>query len=351
MTITQKPFGVTRDGVSVTLYTLRNSRGMEVEVLDYGCTLRALRVPDREGRAVDVCLGYESVGEYEENPGYLGAVVGRHANRIGGGRFTLGGREYHLACNDGPNHLHGGGRGFDKFVWACRSGPDGLRFSRTSPDREEGYPGTLETEVLYTLTEENALVLRYEARCDQDTVLNMTNHAYFNLGGQGSGPILDHLLQLRASSFAENDSHCLPTGRVLAVGGTPFDFRRPKPIGRDIEAVCEQLANGRGYDHNYVLDDPAQRKQAGVLYCPATGIRMAVSTTKPCIQLYTGNVLDAVAGKGGAVYGRRHALCLETQFYPNSLALGITPSAVLRKDEQYTHETVYRFDTVESVEV
>lgn len=351
MNITKKPFGTTRDGHPVTCFTLQNSGGMEVEVLDYGCTIRAIRVPDRAGRSVDVCLGYATVGEYEENAGYLGAVIGRHGNRIGGGRFTLGGRECALACNDGPNHLHGGVRGFDKHMWDCVPGSGGCRFTRVSPDGEEGYPGNLKVEVLYALTEENELVLRYQAESDADTVLNMTNHTYFNLGGEASGTILNHLLGLNASGFAENDPHCLPTGRTLPVEGTPFDFRTPKPIGRDIEADCEQLRNGQGYDHNYVLDDPAEVKRAGALFCPATGIRMTVATTKPCIQLYTGNVLDGAAGKSGTRYEKRFALCLETQFYPDSLSSGITPGAVLQKDTLYSHVTTYRFDTAESMEV
>lgn len=345
MNITYRQFGRTKKGQNVTLFTMKNSGGMEVEVLDYGCTIRAIRIPGKSGKTVDVCLGYDTVAEYEENPGYLGAVIGRHGNRIAGGRFTLDGEAYTLACNDRPNHLHGGVKGFDKWIWEHRLEENGIRFFRTSLDGEEGYPGNLRVEVVYTLTEESELVFCYEATSDADTVLNMTNHTYFNLGGQESGPILEHLLRLNAAGFAENDTHCLPTGKTLDVKGTPFDFRAEKPIGREIETDCVQLCNGQGYDHNYILEGEGPMWEAGSLYCGATGIRMSITTTKPCIQLYTGNMLDAVKGKGAVTYGKHHALCLETQFYPNSLACGITPNAVLKKGERYLHTTTYRFET------
>lgn len=344
MIITNRQFGHTKEGKAVTLLTMKNSRGMEVEVLDYGCTIRAIRIPGKNGSVTDVCLGYDTVAEYEENPGYLGAVIGRHGNRIAAGRFALSGKEYTLACNDGPNHLHGGVRGFDKWVWEYRLEEDGIHFLRTSPDGEEGYPGNLRVEVVYTLTEENELVFRYDAVSDADTALNMTNHTYFNLGGQESGPILGHLLRLNAAGFAENDTHCLPTGKTMDVAGSPFDFRAEKPIGRDLGIDCAQIHAGQGYDHNYVLEGDGPMREAGSLCCPDTGIRMTITTTKPCIQLYTGNVLGAVKGKGGVTYGKRHALCLETQFYPNSLACGITPSAMLKKGERYLHTTTYRFE-------
>ena len=340
MELTKTRFGETGSGEAVYQYTLKENGG-EVQILDYGCTLRSIRVPDRTGQAVDVCLGYDTVAEYESHDGYLGAVIGRHANRIQAGRFSLGGKEYHLACNDGPNHLHGGRRGFDKYVWQAEALPNGVCFRHTFPDGDEGYPGKLEVCVRYTWEEGRRLRLHYEAVSDQDTVLNMTNHCYFNLSGGGT--IRGHELCLHASRFTENDDHCLPTGRILQVEGGVFDFRSPKTVGRDLDQPDQQLLRGKGYDHNFILDDPAPMKQAGWLRSPDTGIRMEVETTQPGIQLYTGNVLTDRTGKGGARYGKNGALCLETQHFPNSMAHPEFPSVVLPRGVQYCQETVYTF--------
>lgn len=251
MAVTQRSFGRTKWNEAVTAYTLTNAVGASVTVLDYGATIQSLRVPDRTGALVDVVLGYDTVTEYEKNGGYLGATIGRIGNRIGKGQFSLGGVDYQLACNDGANHLHGGERGFDKRMWQVTAETLSLRCTRLSPDGEEGYPGALSVSVTFTLTEENTLSIRYEATSDRDTIVNLTNHSYFNLNGGGS--VLTHRLQVFADRFCENDDGCLPTGRLLAVEGTPFDFRTPKAIGADIGQDDINLKNGGGYDHNFVL--------------------------------------------------------------------------------------------------
>lgn len=344
MTITKTPFGTTRDHQPVEEYILTNDAGAMVSILDYGCTVRQIVVPDADGKPVDVCLGYNTQAEYEQNSGYLGAVVGRCANRIAKGHFVLNGKDYRLAINDAPNHLHGGVRGFDKQMWRCEPLSDRLRFTRISPDSEEGYPGNLKTTVEYRLTEDNALIIHYDAVCDADTVLNMTNHTYFNLSGEGSGDILAHTLQIDASAFAANDAHCLPTGEILPVEDTPFDFRTPMAIGSRIMQDDSQLHNGKGYDHNFVLNTVNQMdKPVATLCSPASKIMMRVYTSKPGIQLYTGNVLGEVMGKSGKQYGKHHGLCLETQFSPNAMSCPHFPSVILRQNEHYSHTTMYHF--------
>ena len=344
--IITKPFGTTSSGEKVTLYRLCNSRGAWVELLDYGCVIHAIVVPDAAGKMTDVCLGYDTLEEYEKNDGCLGAVVGRHANRIAKGEFTLNGQVYHLACNNGPNHLHGGNKGFDRYVWTGEVLEDGVRFSRISPDGEEGYPGNLRVSVIYTWDDENRLTLSYRAESDADTVVNLTNHCYFNLAGKGT--VLNQLLQVDADRFTEVDHDCLTTGKVFDV--TPaFDFRRLKPIGQDIGSEDRNLYNGYGYDHNFVFNQPALDHVSACLKCPENGICMEVRTNQPGVQVYSGNFLTERKGKAGQVYHERDAVCLETQHFPNSLACGFEPSAILRKGEILDTRTIYAFSAGETL--
>ena len=337
-------FGRTRDGAAVTAYRLSNGAGASATILDYGGTVQSLILPDGPGDGTDVVLGYETVREYEENGGFAGAIIGRFANRIGKGELTLNGRTYHLTRNDGDNHLHGGPLGFDKRFWTGAQTADGtLVLTRLSPDGEENYPGNLSVRVTYTLTEDNALSVVYDADTDADTVVSLTNHSYFNLDGGGS--VLGHALQVFAGRFTENDRSCLPTGALLETAGTPFDFGTPKPIGRDIDAPGDdQLVFGCGYDHNFALADPSEMKQAAVLYGAASGLRMTVLTTQPGLQVYSGNQLTRRRGKYGGMIDRRGGVCLETQAFPDATNHAHFPSPVLRAGAHYHTATVYRFD-------
>ena len=321
----QYEFGRTLEGQAVTAYRLQNSRG----------------AADRAGRLVDVVLGYDTVAEYQQNSGFLGAAIGRMANRVGKGRFALNGTEYALACNDGENHLHGGVKGFDKYLWQAEPQGEELLLTRLSPDGEEGYPGSLTVSVRYALTDDNQLAITYEADTDADTILNLTNHSYFNLNGEGT--VLNHELQVFANEFTENDGGCLPTGVLLAVKGTPFDFTQPKPIGRDLGADCEQLKRAGGYDHNFVLLGEGLKTEAR-LHSAQTGITLTCFTTLPGMQVYSANFLDPRPGKGGGVIGYRDALCLETQVFPNAMACPHFPSPILRAGEHFCSRTVYAFE-------
>jgi aldose 1-epimerase len=343
-------FGRTADGRAVEVYTLTNRRGAEARVITYGATLVSLKVPDRNGRFADVALGYDDLASYEaDRTNYLGATVGRYANRIAKGRFTLGGVEYTLATNNGPNHLHGGLQGFDRVVWEATPlktrGGAALRLAYLSADGEEGYPGRLTVTVKYTLTDANELKIEYLATTDKDTVVNLTNHTYFNLAGHDAGAdILGHLLTVGASRFTPTDATAIPTGEIRAVRGTPFDFTRATAIGARIEQPDEQLKFGAGYDHNFVLDGGAARlRRAATAYEPKSGRQLEVWTTEPGIQLYTGNYLSGQRGKGGAVYARRHGFCLETQHYPDSPNRPDFPTTVLRRGQTFRSATVYRF--------
>lgn len=342
MSVTAEPFGIAKDGHAVTMLRITNSMGSYAELLDYGCTVHAIAVPDREGRLTDVTLGYDTLEEYEDQDAFLGAAVGRHANRIGGARFTLGGKEYILAKNNGENHLHGGLRGFDKYVWTYTiDGEDSVTFSRLSPEGEEGYPGNLRVSISYKFTRESALEIDYRAESDADTVVNLTNHSYFNLSGRGS--IHSHRLQLFADNFTENDSTCLPTGKILEVEGTPMDFRTPKELGAELDADWEQLWAVGGYDHNFILKDTAGLKNAAVLYAPDTGIVLSVHTTMPGVQLYTANYLTPRRGKNTARYKERSGVCLETQYFPNAMSCTNFPSPILAAGDVYSHRTIYSF--------
>ncbi|HWS89664.1 MAG TPA: aldose epimerase family protein [Pyrinomonadaceae bacterium] len=345
----RESFGQTRDGQAVDIYTLNNRRGAEARITTYGGAVVSLKVPDRAGRVDDVVLGFDDIGGYEKTTTYIGALVGRYANRIAKGRFTLGGREYTLATNNGENHLHGGVRGFDKVVWKARPlaarGGQALELTYLSKDGEEGYPGNLSVRVVYTLTNANELKIDYYATTDRDTVVNLTNHNYYNLAGQGSGDILGHVLTVNASRFTPTDAGAIPTGELRPVKGTPFDFTRPTAIGARIEEDYEQLKLGRGYDHNFVIDGrPGVLRLAARVSEPTTGRVMETWTTEPGMQLYTGNYLDGSdTGKGGRPYRHRYGFCLETQHYPDSPNRPEFPSTTLRKGARFRSTTVYKF--------
>jgi aldose 1-epimerase len=347
--VQRAPFGRLPDGRAVEQFTLTNAGGVEVRAIPYGAIITAVRVPDRDGRLDDVVFGFDSMPGYLVNEPYFGAVVGRYANRIAAGRFTLEGKEYRLARNNGPNSLHGGLRGFDKVLWTgepfeADSGV-GVSFRYTSPDGEEGYPGTLAVRVSYTLTPRNELVVDYEASTDKATPVNLSQHTYWNLHGGGQGDILDHQLTLDAAAFTPVDSTLIPTGELAPVAGTPFDFRAPTAIGARIDQSHTQLRYGLGYDHNWVLD---RGGRAGLVHAarvvdPTSGRTLDVSTTEPGIQFYSGNVLDGtITGKGGRVYGRRSALALETQHFPDSPNQPHFPSNIVRPGDIYRSTTVWR---------
>jgi aldose 1-epimerase len=337
------------DGRQVELYTLTNRRGVEARITNYGATVVSLKVPDRDGRLEDVLLGYDTLEGYRQSTFYMGTVVGRYANRIAKGRFTLNGREYKLAVNNGENHLHGGLKGFDKVVWKARpfATRDGAAVELTylSKDGEEGYPGNLSVKVVYTLTERNELRIDYSATTDRDTIVNLTNHAYFNLAGQGNGDILKHNLVIYADRFLPSDEKAIPTGELRSVAGTPFDFRSAKAIGARIGEPDEQLKFGNGYDHTFVIDGRAGvLRRAATVTEPSTGRALEVWTTEPGMQLYTGNYLEgAMPGKGGKTYGARHGFCLETQHFPDSPNKPGFPTTVLGRGGRFNSTTIYKF--------
>lgn len=353
MTIIKQAFGSTGAAETVDLYTLSNTKGMEVKISTYGGAVVSLKVPDKSGKTADVVLGFDSLSGYQKPNPYFGAIIGRYGNRIAKGAFTLDGVTFKLAVNDGANHLHGGIRGFDKVLWSAKEmpTPDGVRLdvTYTSKDGEEGYPGELNTTVSYILLGgKNELRIVYEAVTTKPTVINLTNHSYFNLAGQGEGDILNHSVMIFADRFTPVDAGLIPTGELKPVAGTPFDFRTPHTIGERIEAKDPQIDAGKGYDHNFVLN-----KHAGDLELvarvtePSTGRAMEVLTTEPGLQFYTGNFLDGtITGKNGKVYGRRAAFCMETQHFPNSPNQPSFPSTTLRLTERYRSTTAYRFLTV-----
>ena len=341
------PFGVLPDGTPVEEYTLR-AGALSCGVITFGGSLRTLRVPDRAGRPVDVLLGFDSLEAYRTHGKSLGALVGRYANRIGGARFPLNGQTYALAANDhGVNHLHGGLLGFNKRVWTVEDASDSaLTLSLFSPDGDEGYPGNLTVRVTYTLTEEG-LTIAYWARCDQDTVCNLTNHAYFNLSGHDSGPVLDQTIQLLADAYTPTDPLSIPTGEIAPVEGTPMDLRASAPIGARIGEDFPQLLQAGGYDHNWIPNgQPGTLRPIARAFSPATGVTMEVLSTLPGVQFYTGNYLDGCpAGKDGAPYANRWGFCLETQFYPDTPNHENFPSCVLRAGEEFRHTAKFCFAT------
>ena len=350
LSVSRAPFGTLPDGRTVELFTLTNAHGIEIRAMTYGAIITTIYTPDRNGHRDDIVLGFDSVAGYLSGSPYFGAVVGRYANRIAGGHFTLDGVTYTLARNNGPNSLHGGLRGFDKVLWSAepvrRDSAVGVRLRYTSPDGEEGYPGTLQVQVTYTLTAHDELIVDYDATTDKATPLNLSQHTYWNLHGHGQGDILDHVLSLDASRYTPVDSTLIPTGEIAAVAGTPFDFRTPAAVGARIDAANEQLGFGHGYDHNWVLDQPRPGilSHAARLVDPVSGRAIDVSTTEPGIQFYAGNFLDGtIKGKGGQVYGHRGALCLETQHFPDSPNHPNFPSTILRPGQRYQSRTIVTF--------
>lgn len=342
MSIEKKAFGKTGDGRDVDLYALTNTNGLKAEIMNYGGIVRALYVPDRNGNLDDIVLGYDSLDEYIKNNPYFGALIGRCGNRIAKGKFTLNGIEYKLAINNGPNHLHGGIKGFDKVVWSAEQiqndeGP-ALKLTYRSRDGEEGYPGNLNCIVYYTLTNKNELKVDYEAETDKATIVNLTHHSYFNLGGYNSGDILGHGLMLNADRFTAVDKDLIPTGEIRPVEGTPMDFTKPTAIGSRIDKV------EGGYDHNYVLNNSdCSLALAASVYELRTGRVMEVFTTEPGIQFYSGNFLDGSNKGKGTVYNKHTGFCLETQHFPDSANKPDFPSVVLKPGEKYTHLTVHKF--------
>jgi aldose 1-epimerase len=348
--VSRAPFGKTADGTPVEVFTLTNRHGVQVQAMTFGAIITSLRVPDRHGTLADVVLGFDSLGPYLGEHPYFGAAVGRYGNRIARAQFNLGGRTFKLAANNGPNHLHGGVKGFDKFVWRAEplARGVGVAFSRTSPDGEEGYPGTLNVRVTYTLTDANALEIDYQATADADTPVNLTQHTYFNLAGHDAGTILGHELRLNADRYTPVDATLIPTGQLAPVEGTPFDFRKATPIGSRIDQPNEQLKSGRGYDHNFVLNGSgSDLRLAARVVEPKSGRTLDVSTTEPGLQLYTGNFLDGtVKGKGGAAYPYRGGLCLETQHFPDSPNQPSFPTTILRPGQTLRSKTVWTFGVV-----
>ncbi len=346
--ITKEPFGKAKTGELVERFTLRNKNGMEASILTYGGIIQALRLPDGPGKTLDVALGFDTLDGYLGEHPYFGALIGRYGNRIGNAKFTLNGTEYKLAANNNGHALHGGLKGFDKVVWAPREVPGdepALDLTYTSKDGEEGYPGDLSVTVRYTLTNANELRIDYSATTDKDTVVNLTNHTYFNLAGAGEGDILGHSIQILADRFTPVDAGLIPTGELRAVAGTPFDFGDMKPIGSRILQPEPQLENGKGYDHNYVLNSGGGPLALAARVSGPNGLRtMEVLTTEPGIQFYTGNFLDGtIKGKGGRTYGHRYGFCLETQHFPDSPNKPDFPSVVLKPGQKYQSTTVYRF--------
>ncbi len=349
--ISKASFGKTSDGHNVDIFTLTNKRGVEVKITNYGSIITSLKVPDRNGKIDDIVLGFDNLDAYLKGHPYFGALIGRYGNRIAKGRFTLNGREYKLAVNNGENHLHGGIKGFDKVVWTAQPARirDGvaLKLTYISKDGEEGYPGTLRVHVIYRLMNTNELKISYSASTDKDTVINLTSHSYFNLAGQGNGDILNQQMLINAARFTPTDAGSIPTGELKSVTGTPFDFTRSTRIGDRINNADEQLKFGNGYDHNFVLNGSLGKlKQAAIAYDPGSGRSMEIWTTEPGIQFYTGNFLDGtLTGKDGKVYQRRSGFCLETQHFPDSPNQPSFPTTVLRKGELYHSLTIHKFKT------
>jgi len=353
--IDSAPYGKLPDGTPIDLFTLKNAQGMEAQITNYGGIVVSLKVPDKDGKLGDVVLGRPSLDDYVKSSPYFGALIGRYGNRIAKGRFTLDGVEYKLPISNPPNSLHGGNKGFDKRVWTAKphmtdDGP-ALDLSYTSADGEEGYPGKLDVKVTYTLTNDDGLRIDYTATTDKATPVNLTNHSYFNLDGDGSPTILDEKLMIKASHITPVDATLIPTGKLMPVAGTPFDFTKPRLIGEDINSDNEQIRFGGGYDHNFVLDgESGKLRLVAKLYSKKTGRLMEVLTTEPGVQFYSGNFLDGtLTGKTGTPYPKRSGLCLETQHFPDSPNHPNFPSTILKPGETYRSTTEYRFKVAPSI--
>lgn len=349
MDITKEPFGQTQEQDAVDLYTLTNDHGITAQIMTYGGVLVALHTPDRTGASGDIVLGFDAFADYQERSPFFGCITGRYANRIANGQFVLDGVTYPLATNNGPNHLHGGLRGFDKVIWHAETARSAdavtLHLRYHSQDGEEGYPGALDVTVSYTLTNQNELRIDYRATTDKPTILNLTNHTYFNLAGQGK--ILDHVMLIDADQITPVNAALIPTGDLAAVTGTPFDFRTPTPIGARIAQDDQQMRYGGGYDHNWVLNHPEQGLRHVITVTdPSSGRCMDVATSQPGVQFYTANMMpDVLPGKGGQIYSKRSGFCLETQHFPDSPNQPQFPTTVLRPGEQYHETTVFTFST------
>ncbi len=349
MKITQKSFGKTARGEEATLYTVTNNNGMKVSFTDFGAHIVSIIVPDAQGNAVDVNLGFETLKGYEVNSPGFGAFIGRHANRIGGAKFEINGKTYELEKNDGNNNLHGGSNGYNKLMYETEIYEDddiaSVEFSRLSPHMEQGFPGNLDITITYSLTEANELVIEYLAVSDRDTIVNLTNHAYFNLAGHNSGSVLDHKLWIKANQFTLTTPDLIPTGELADVAGTPMDFRSFKTIGQDINADYEPLKMAGGYDHNYVLDiNGTEVEKVAELIDEKSGRRMEVFTDLPGMQLYTGNFLTPTKNnKDNAEYNKRYGVCFETQYYPNSCNISTFPSCLLKAGKEFDSVTIYKF--------
>jgi len=344
--IREESFKGVYNGKPIGLYTLKNKNGLIAQITNYGAIIVSIYVPDRKGNLADVVQGYDTIDEYiKGNSPYMGAVCGRCANRIAKGKFTLLGKQYTLAVNNGPNHLHGGIIGFSKVVWDVTSVTDSsIKMEYLSPNGEEGYPGNLMVSVTYTLTDKNELRLDYFATTDRTTVVNLASHSYFNLAGEGSGSIYDQELTINGAFFTPTDETSIPTGEILSVKGTPMDFTKPKKIGSEIEKDDEQLKFGAGYDHNWVLNHRTRTMGlAAVAYDPVSGRLMEVHTTQPGVQLYTANWINGEKGKGGKKYGRRWAFCLETQHFADAINKPHFPSTILNPGKAYRHSCIYKF--------
>lgn len=349
MAIDKEFFGQTGDGKTASIYTIKNSNGMMAKFTDFGAILVSLYVPDKDGNVEDVVLGFDNLEDYFVNEPNFGATIGRHANRIGGARFTINGTEYELDKNDGNNNLHGGFNGYHKRLWEARSYEDengqSIEFTYESADMDQGFPGNLKVSVTYTVTDDNEIKITYNAVPDKDTVINLTNHSYFNLAGQGSGTILDQLAWIDADEMTFADEESIPNGEIRKVAGTPMDFNTPKKVGRDIEEDYDQLNWGKGFDHNWVLKTKnGEMSLVASLYDEKSGRFMEVFTDLPGIQFYTGNFLDGtLTGKDGAKYIRRSGLCFETQYFPNAINVPSFAQPVTKAGETYHTVTVYKF--------
>ncbi len=349
--VKKESFGTLPDGTPVDIYTMTNAKGMEIRATNYGGIVVSLRVPDKKGNLDDIALGFDDLKGYLASSPYFGAIIGRYGNRIANGKFTVDGKEYTLAKNNGPNTLHGGLKGFDKVVWNAEPFQNhdgvGIILTYTSKDGEEGFPGNLKAKVTYTLTDNNEWIIDYDASTDKATPINLTQHTYFNLAGEGKGDVLAHILKLNASRFTPVNQTLIPTGEFRPVKGTPMDFTQPTPIGGRINADDEQVRFGRGYDHNFVVDgkgsDPVL---AARVKEPASGRVLEVFTTEPGVQFYSGNFLDGtITGKNGHVYKQRYAFCLETQHFPDSPNHPEFPTTILRPGRTYHSRTSYKMST------
>lgn len=344
MSVTTTPFGTTKNGEAVTKYTITNGNNMSISVIDFGACLTNVMVPDKKGELADVVLGYDDVAGYEANGVFFGSFIGRNSNRIGGSRFELNGVTYEVEKNEGENNLHGGTPGYHKVMYKAETTDNSVSLSRLSPDMEQGFPGNMEVKVTYTLTEDNEVKIQYQAKSDKDTICNLTNHSYFNLAGHNSGTIEKHEVCLKASGISEVSDDLIPTGVTIDVTDTPMDFRVKKVTGQDIDKDYPALKQGAGYDHNYCLDkEDGVYDKIGEVTDSESGRTMEIYTDLPGVQFYSGNYIDNVAGKEGAVYGKRAGFCFETQFFPNCMNIPEFKNCVLKAGEEFNSTTTYKF--------